>query len=239
VDDKLRQLKGGESQAGWVFLSLLHGLTSSPLPDPFTLVTGTERAFQILQSGNCWSCSPYEGETLRNLDYLLRLVPQRDYYPPTMKTMETVKWHPHLSPYTAHDGYLLLVQKLIQDSERLKFLFPETTEGTGCGSGGPGEEPPTPIIINPLDRSQLDLCLKAYWRRIALSTEVGRISVKFDPRLSSPHLTPAPLSDLSLRSEVMDDVLTISQHCHNWTPSPPRPNSSGLLKDLLLTGRAF
>jgi len=36
VDTTLRQLKAGESRAGWAFLAFLHAATSQAVPDPFT-----------------------------------------------------------------------------------------------------------------------------------------------------------------------------------------------------------
>lgn len=67
VDDRLKQLKAGDSRAGWLYLALLHALTTHQVADPFTGVTGMERAMQILQSGQCFSSEPLDDESMVRL----------------------------------------------------------------------------------------------------------------------------------------------------------------------------
>ena len=55
VDTLLRQLRVPPGEMGAVYLALLNAATVSPLPEPFTGLTGTEMAIIILQSTHCWS----------------------------------------------------------------------------------------------------------------------------------------------------------------------------------------
>jgi len=60
VDIRLKRLRAGQSRIGWLYLAYLHAVTASPMLDPFTQMTGTEVALQLLQSPLCWSCEPLD-----------------------------------------------------------------------------------------------------------------------------------------------------------------------------------
>jgi len=231
--NRLKQLRGGESQAGWAYLSLLHGLTSStPLPDPFTNVIGFERALQILQSGHCFSAEPYDDETLRTFSDILRLlVPSREYYPLTMKTMEQVKWPTsqslELSPYISHEGYRLILDKLMTNSQSLAFLFPDSKLQEFMVK--------YPQLFTP-PRSP-DLITKAYWNRVVGVTELGRVSPDFDKKLTrEPQFQPVPHYELLCRSEVVTHVLKLSQLVHRWTYLFPSSVAIYQLRQILFSG---
>ena len=55
VDTRLRQLRAPPREDAAAYLALLHAVTASPLPEPFTGLTGTEMALLILQTARCWS----------------------------------------------------------------------------------------------------------------------------------------------------------------------------------------
>lgn len=60
VDEICRQLKASNStHSSWFYLTYLHAITSHGQIEPFTRMSGTERALQILQSAFAWSSTPY------------------------------------------------------------------------------------------------------------------------------------------------------------------------------------
>lgn len=126
VDNVCRTLKAN-SFAAWFNLAYLHAVTSYPLPDPFTGMTGVERALQILQSGYVWSSSPHDDETLSTLSALANLSPHRKFQ---MKQDDApgeyhqlTKWPSEIRLHAAQDAFVLIVQKLVADSMRLQQLL--------------------------------------------------------------------------------------------------------------------
>lgn len=108
---------------GWFYLAYLHAVTSHHLPDPFTGMSGTERALQILQSARVWSPSPYDAESISTLGLIAALAPIRTFYPPHLRVIQRVQWPATISSTAAQDSYLLIVQKLMSDSQRLSQLY--------------------------------------------------------------------------------------------------------------------
>ncbi|CAF5054599.1 unnamed protein product, partial [Rotaria magnacalcarata] len=58
LNDRLRIIQSTDCPTGWLYLALLHALTSHHLPDQYTEMTGMERAFQLLNSAGCWTDQP-------------------------------------------------------------------------------------------------------------------------------------------------------------------------------------
>lgn len=135
VDAEYKQLRAQKNFSAWFYLAHLHAFTSQTLPDPFSGLTGTERALQILQSGLVWSSEPYDNESISTLQNLSRLSPVRSFYPKHLNSMQQINWPSFIPSIAAHDGYKMIKEKLIKDSERLKALHFEsdytthTTEG--------------------------------------------------------------------------------------------------------------
>ena len=123
MDDHLKILRGGRDQTAWFYLAHLHAVTSTLLPDLFTKVTGTEMAFQILQSARCWSSKPYASGSLSILRSIAELTPIRAFYPVHLQCMQTISWPPGIHSSTAHEGFVFIVEKLIQDSLQLSCVF--------------------------------------------------------------------------------------------------------------------
>lgn len=126
INKQLRTLKGN-SFAAWFYLAHLHAVTSYPLPDTFTGITGVERALQILQSGLAWSSEPYDKESMSTLQSLADLSPIRRFQTKMNKKkghhQQMTQWPSHVYPHSAHDAFILIVRKLISDSVRLAHLF--------------------------------------------------------------------------------------------------------------------
>eukprot|EP00117_Sycon_ciliatum_P022035 scpid7885/ scgid19127/ len=126
LNASLRQLTGPFDRAAWLFLALLHAVTSTTNPDPFTGLTGLEAALNILQSARCWSCRPYDDSTRKLLQDVRRLSPKRSPYPGRNFIGQTVQWPPGLSSYSASDAYAIQVDRLLKHSKQLSFLFDST-----------------------------------------------------------------------------------------------------------------
>lgn len=122
IDNRCQQLKTRGGFSGWFYLAHLHAVTSHPLPDPFTGMRGTEKALQILQSPFCWSSEPYDSESIATLNRIRQLSPARSYHPPHQSVMQKIQWSYNLPSSSLHEAYAMLVDRLIEDSERLKFL---------------------------------------------------------------------------------------------------------------------
>lgn len=78
VDERCRILTARSSVPAWLFLVHLHAITAHPLPDPFTGMTGTERALQLLQCGYVWSTAPYDVESQATLTDIANLSPKKN-----------------------------------------------------------------------------------------------------------------------------------------------------------------
>lgn len=114
---QLKPLSGGYS--AWYLLAYLHAVTSHGQIEPYTGMSGTERALQILQSNFVWSSSPYDRETKQMLREFEKLTPRRRLN----DHMLTVEWPPFIHPHSAQDSYAFIVRKLLDDSERLNGLY--------------------------------------------------------------------------------------------------------------------
>ncbi|CAF1308827.1 unnamed protein product [Adineta steineri] len=88
LNDRLRILQSNDSPTGWLYLALLHAITSHPLPDQYTGMTGMERAFQLLNSPGCSSDQPFDTLSLHILGQIASISPKVDYYPEHFTCMQ-------------------------------------------------------------------------------------------------------------------------------------------------------
>lgn len=140
IDDFCRQLKANScSYSSWFYLAYLHALTSHGEPEPFTGLSGTERALQILQSAFVWSPAPFDIEAMDTLTKFAELSPKRSYG----KEVKFVKWPQHIHPHASNDSYIFIAMKLLQDSQRLGALYKT------CGGGDIKVE--TELLLNKRD----------------------------------------------------------------------------------------
>lgn len=149
IDERCRILKARNNFSAWFYLAHLHAITAHPLPDPFTGMTGTERALQILQSGFTWSSAPYDNESEKTLRHIANLSPRRSFYPEHLKCLQHIQWPDLINSSAAHDAFEIIVDKLLQDSNRLSFLHFRATSGN-------------------YQTTNRFLSLKAYWRHLNL-----------------------------------------------------------------------
>ncbi|CAF1612201.1 unnamed protein product, partial [Rotaria sordida] len=97
LNDRLKILQSTDSPTGWLYLALLHAMTSHPLPDQYTGMTGMERAFQLLNSAGCWSDQPFDSLSLNILSQIAAISPKVDYYPEHLTSMEKIDWNNNVS----------------------------------------------------------------------------------------------------------------------------------------------
>lgn len=152
IDETLRILRAGESIVAWLYLAWLHASTSHILDDPFLLQTGTSRALEILQSGNCWTCKPLPREAVVTLENISKLSPIRSFYPTHLTSMQSIQWPNGIPSLIAHEGYCYIAEKIFKDSQRLSFAF--THESTN-----------SPSSFYSIKTSKLLSC-KAYYRNM-------------------------------------------------------------------------
>ncbi|CAF4009337.1 unnamed protein product, partial [Rotaria sordida] len=128
LNDRLRILQPTDSPTGYLYSALLHALTSHPLPDQYTGMTGMERSFQLLYSAGCWSDQPFDSITRNILLQIASISPRVNYYPEYLTSMIKVDWNSNSIPYSMqHFGYYLLVKELSEASEEWSFMYPSST----------------------------------------------------------------------------------------------------------------
>eukprot|EP00117_Sycon_ciliatum_P029269 scpid2142/ scgid2245/ len=121
IQPNLRQLQAPDSRSAWIYLALLHGTTSSVHPDPFTGMTGMEMAMTVLQSARCWSASPLDHTSMYWLYKVACLSPRRTSN--RSGTMQLVDWPSYVPSYCASDAFILLVDRIIANSQSMVFLY--------------------------------------------------------------------------------------------------------------------
>ena len=127
LNDRLRILQAIESPSGFLYLALLHAMTSHALPDEYTDLTGMECAFQLLNSAGCCSDQPFDALSLDILYQIATLSPQVSYYPSHLTCMKRIDWNSHgLSRFMQHFGYYLIAKNLFEISEQWNFIHPSS-----------------------------------------------------------------------------------------------------------------
>ncbi|CAF3125081.1 unnamed protein product [Rotaria sp. Silwood2] len=125
LNDRLKILQSTDSPTGWLYLALLHAMTSHPLPDEYTGMTGMERAFQLLNSAGSYSDQPFDKLSLHILSQIASISPKVNYYPEKTTYMEQVDWSSNGLPYSMqHFGYYFIAKKRIESSQLFNFMYP-------------------------------------------------------------------------------------------------------------------
>ncbi|CAF1324840.1 unnamed protein product [Adineta steineri] len=124
LNDRLCILQSNDSPTGWLYLALLHAITSHPLPDQYTGMTGMERAFQLLNSPGCSSDQPFDTLSLHILGQIASISPKVDYYPEHLTCMQKIDWNYNGLPYSMqHFDYYLIAKHLIEATQQLDFMY--------------------------------------------------------------------------------------------------------------------
>ena len=122
VDTLLGRLVGDGTLTSWYFLAYLHVLTSYWLCDPLTNRTGIQQALQMLRSANSFSFMKLTDEHINVLTSIANITPNREYYPGHLTSMETVVWHPILSPFSQIAPYTPLVEAILDHGNKQELF---------------------------------------------------------------------------------------------------------------------
>jgi hypothetical protein len=118
VDSLICRLVGDGTLTSWFLLVYLHILTSHWLIDPFINRTGAQQAIHMLQSANSFSFMELTEEHIDILTRIVNITPSRRYYPNHLSSMETVIWHPVLSPLSQIGPYTPLVEAILDHGNK-------------------------------------------------------------------------------------------------------------------------
>ena len=124
LNDRLKILQSIDSPTGWLYLALLHAMTTHPLPDTYICMTGMERAFQLLNSAGCWSDEPFDSLSLKILIQIAQITPIVQYYPKNLSCSINISWCSNGLTYsTQHFGYYFLAKTIIENSQQFNFMY--------------------------------------------------------------------------------------------------------------------
>jgi hypothetical protein len=173
LNDRLRILQSSDSPAGWLYLALLHAMTSHPLSDFYTGMTEKKRAFQLLYSAECWTDQPFDALSLNIAYQIANISPKVEYYPSYLTCMTKFQWNEQSLPYSLqHFGYYLIIKKLIQASKWLNFIYPSSDSKT-----------------DSLSRNDDKLLEKLYWDYRDSYNLTARLSDEMEAEIFSRHMT--------------------------------------------------
>ncbi|KAF9510459.1 hypothetical protein BS47DRAFT_1377450 [Hydnum rufescens UP504] len=122
IDTNLGCLVGNGTMMSHYFRAYLHAVTSHCLPDPLTLITGTEEALNILRSASCRSFQRLDAAEVEVLREITALTPVRTWYPSHCRVMQQVQWS-QLAPSAQHDGFRIVVKSIIDHAEQLRMFY--------------------------------------------------------------------------------------------------------------------
>ncbi|KAJ5703356.1 hypothetical protein N7493_011745 [Penicillium malachiteum] len=125
IDTQMGYLADNGSLRSKLFLSHLHALTSSCLPDPLTGKTGTEQALSILRSASLRSFTYLSERESKILGKIASLTPVRRYYPADLRVMQQVTWNSDLLVMSQHPDFLTAVEAIFAQNKRTQFLYPD------------------------------------------------------------------------------------------------------------------
>ena len=126
IDASLQCLRPGPDKMGNLYIAYLHALTSHVLPDPFTKITGTEEALQLLRLNSISLLKPASSQEVVLLTAIATLSPTRKFYPSHLKVMESVTWDSRISMFTHHDDFLPLAERILSSGNRYADFYPGT-----------------------------------------------------------------------------------------------------------------
>jgi hypothetical protein len=122
IDTDLGRLLGNVSLGSKLYQCYLHAVTSHCLPDPLLGQTGTEESIYMLRSAAFKSFQRLGNYEEKLLGLISELTPHRDYYPPHLESMATVKWN-GLPTLSQHHDFHPAVYSLINHARDLEVLY--------------------------------------------------------------------------------------------------------------------
>ncbi|CAF4444796.1 unnamed protein product [Rotaria sp. Silwood2] len=184
LNDRLKILQSTDSPTGWLYLALLHAVTSHSLQDFYTGMTGMERAFQLLNSAGCWTDQPFDDLSSNILHQIAAISPKVNYYPTHLTCMEVIQWNKNgLSYSLQHFGYYLIVKKLIDTSEQLSFMYSNSMS-----------QKASKLLEN--NRNNVRLLEKLYWDYRDSYNPTVRLSEMIEAEIISSSASQSPVKNL-------------------------------------------
>ena len=135
IDTTLQCLRPGADKLGNLYIAYLHALTSYVLPDPFTNLTGTEEALQLLRLNSMSLLKPASIQEDAILTSIASLTPIREYYPSHLKVMQSVTWDSKLSMFTQHEDFLPLAERILTSGSRYIDFYSEASSKPSLQEG--------------------------------------------------------------------------------------------------------
>ncbi|KAJ7483148.1 hypothetical protein FB451DRAFT_100343 [Mycena latifolia] len=123
VDEIIGRLVGDGTLTSWFSLAYLHILTSSYLPDPLIRRTGIQQALEMMRSSQSFAFMELKPEHNQLLQRIVRLAPVRQYYPPFLKSMETIRWNDELLPFIQCGQFVPLVDDIVEYARKQTVFY--------------------------------------------------------------------------------------------------------------------
>ncbi|KIX98577.1 uncharacterized protein Z520_05878 [Fonsecaea multimorphosa CBS 102226] len=122
LDVRLGQLIGQDLEAH-LYKAYLHAVTSFPESDFLTGRTGTEESLFALSDRICLTCQPFSERAQAILSLIAQLTPRRSFYPPHLKTMQTVNLDGVLSVMAQRDIFFGTVYDIVNHNKKADWLY--------------------------------------------------------------------------------------------------------------------
>ncbi|KAL0058901.1 hypothetical protein AAF712_014383 [Marasmius tenuissimus] len=122
LDETLGRLVGtSPSLHARLYKIYLTALTSFLLPDPLTGRMGIEEALKELRSSACKSFISLDEKSHNLLHAIAGITPQREYYPPHLRAMQTVRWSA-LPTLAQHNDLYFACQSILDFAVQLRVF---------------------------------------------------------------------------------------------------------------------
>ncbi|OAP61733.1 hypothetical protein AYL99_03936 [Fonsecaea erecta] len=122
LDVRLGQLISQDLEAH-LYKAYLHAITSFPEFDSLTGRTGTEESLFALSDCICFTCQPISERAQAILSLIAKLTPERAFYPPHLRTMQTVTFDGVLSVMAQRDIFFGTVYEIVDHNKKANWLF--------------------------------------------------------------------------------------------------------------------
>ncbi|OQU94831.1 hypothetical protein CLAIMM_01124 [Cladophialophora immunda] len=106
-----------------LYKAYLHAVTSFPESDSLTGRTGTEESLFALSDRICRTCQPFSERAQTILRLIARLTPERRFYPPHLKTMQSVTFDGVLPVMAQRDIFFGTVNEIVAHNKKADWLF--------------------------------------------------------------------------------------------------------------------
>jgi hypothetical protein len=127
IDGQLGRLVDDGRLQSRLFKLYLHAITSHSQVDELTGRRGTEEALDGLASAGSRSFVELEPTDIELLNKLLRLSPQRTFYPKHLQVMQQVDWD-SLSPLSQHEAFYEQVASIMSQARSLQVFHEQPTQ---------------------------------------------------------------------------------------------------------------